>query len=179
AFERAHWRFGLERASTWMERPGELVQTRSAWTDKGLYAAYEGIPNGFWETSTYTNDHLVRVGLYGWLPQATNTSLDLPKATVEKVWMGWKAISGTSPCWLCPSAARNGEMEKACEWLLHLLFEFSDVWMSMGAVRVTTPYFQGSGALLYVIAMMAKGWSGSNRIAPGFPNRGWEMKVEG
>lgn len=38
-------------------------------------------------------------------------------------------------------AARNGEIEKATEWLLHPLSEFNSVDMPVGRVRVPTPYF--------------------------------------
>ncbi|TBU27369.1 Six-hairpin glycosidase-like protein [Dichomitus squalens] len=190
AFELAYWRFGLGHASTWMERLGERVP--SAWTEvrenlaplpieNGLYAVYEGIPSDFWDTPAYTNDHPALVGLYGWLPQTANVSLDIAKATAEKVWTTWNI----SNCWgwdfpmLAMSAARNGETEKAIDWLLHPLFEFDDIGMPVGGVRVPTPYFPGSGALLYAIAMMAEGWDGSNGTAPGFPQEGWEVRVEG
>ncbi|KAI0360798.1 hypothetical protein OH77DRAFT_1418813 [Trametes cingulata] len=190
AFELAYWRFGLERASTWMERLGEKVP--DAWTEvkenlaplpieDGLYAVYEGIPSDFWDTPTFTNDHPALVGLYGWLPQTANVSLDMAKATAEKVWTSWNI----SNCWgwdfpmLAMSAARNGETEKAVEWLLHPLFEFDDVGMPVGGVRVPTPYFPGSGSLLYAVAMMAEGWDGSQGAAPGFPKEGWEVRTEG
>ena len=104
AFELAYWRFGLGHASTWMERLGEEVP--GVWTEvrenlaplpieDGLYAVYEGIPSDFWDTPTYTNDHPALVGLYGWLPQTANVSLDLAKATAEKVWTTWNI----SNCW--------------------------------------------------------------------------------
>lgn len=80
---------------------------------------------------------------------------------------------------LAMSAARNGETEKAIEWLLHPLFEFDDVGMPVGGVRVPTPYFPGSGSLLYAMAMMAEGWDGSENAAPGFPEAGWEVRTEG
>lgn len=80
---------------------------------------------------------------------------------------------------LAMSAARNGESEQAIEWLLHPLFQFDDVGMPVGGVRVPTPYFPGAGALLYAVAMMGRGWDGSNATAPGFPENGWEVKVEG
>lgn len=80
---------------------------------------------------------------------------------------------------LAMSAARIGDTEKAIEWLLHPLFEFDDVGMPIGGVRVPTPYFPGSGALLYAIAMMASGWDGASQTAPGFPNQGWLVRVEG
>jgi hypothetical protein len=79
------------------------------------------------------------------------------------------------------SAARNGDVNQAIEWLLHPLFEFDDVGMPIGGVRVPTPYFPGSGALLYAVAMMAAGWDGSHGHgnAPGFPNQNWTVRVEG
>lgn len=80
---------------------------------------------------------------------------------------------------LAMSAARNGDQEKAVEWLLHPLFAFDDVGMPIGGARVPTPYFPGSGALLLAIAMMAKGWDGSHGSAPGFPSSGWVVRVEG
>ncbi|KAI0635047.1 Six-hairpin glycosidase-like protein [Trametes polyzona] len=190
AFELAYWRFGLDRASIWMERLGEEVPP--AWTEVrdnlaplpsegGLYAVYEGIPSDFWDTPTFTNDHPALVGLYGWLPRTGNVSLAMAKATAEKVWTSWNI----SNCWgwdfpmLAMSAARNGETEKAVEWLLHPLFEFDDVGMPVGGVRVPTPYFPGSGALLYAMAMMSEGWDGSEGAAPGFPKEGWAVRMEG
>ncbi|CDO74394.1 hypothetical protein BN946_scf184392.g5 [Trametes cinnabarina] len=189
AFELAYWRFGLDHASTWLTRLGEDVP--ALWTEvkenlaplpieNGLYAVYEGIPNDFWDTPTYTNDHPALVGLYGWLPRTANVSTDMAKATAEKVWTSWNI----SNCWgwdfpmLAMSAARNGETEKAIEWLLHPLFEFDDIGMPVGGVRVPTPYFPGSGALLYAVAMMAEGWDGSEGNAPGFPTRGWAVRTE-
>ena len=79
---------------------------------------------------------------------------------------------------LAMSAARNGEPEQAIEWLLHPLFEFDDVGMPIGGVRVPTPYFPGSGSLLYAVAMMGHGWDGSNSSAPGFPASGWNVRAE-
>ena len=79
---------------------------------------------------------------------------------------------------LAMSAARNGETEKAVEWLLHPLFAFDDVGMPVPASRVPTPYFPGSGALLYAVAMMAEGWDGSDGAAPGFPAEGWQIRTE-
>ena len=80
---------------------------------------------------------------------------------------------------LAMSAARNGETEKALEWLLHPLYQFDDVGMPIGGVRVPTPYFPGSGALLLAIAMMSAGWDESVHHAPGFPAEGWTVRAEG
>ncbi|KAI0749345.1 Six-hairpin glycosidase-like protein [Daedaleopsis nitida] len=192
AFELAYWRFGLGHASAWMARLGADVP--AAWTEVrenlaplptegGLYAVYEGIPSDFWDTPTYTNDHPALVGLYGWLPQTADVDLEVAKRTAEKVWTSWNITN----CWgwdfpmLAMSAARHGDTDKAVEWLLHPLFQFDDVGMPVGGVRVPTPYFPGSGSLLYAVAMMAEGWVGSEGQAPGFPSEaeGWVLRTEG
>jgi hypothetical protein len=92
---------------------------------------------------------------------------------------------------LAMSAARQGNQPKAVEWLLHPLFAFDDAGMPIGGARVPTPYFPGSGGLLYAVAMMAEGWDGFEldegmvaregvkyRQAPGFPE-GWNVRTEG
>jgi len=81
---------------------------------------------------------------------------------------------------LAMSAARQGMPEKAVDWLLNPLFQFDDVGMPLGGVKVPTPYFPGSGSLLLAIAMMAEGWDGSQSLgaSPGFP-QGWLIKTEG
>ncbi|KAJ3532417.1 hypothetical protein NM688_g7426 [Phlebia brevispora] len=189
AFELAYWRLGLQLAETWMMRLDAKVP--EAWvdvkkrlaplpTEDGLYAVYEGIENNFWTDPTYTNDHPAMVGLHGWLPLVPGVNETIAKLTADKVYTTWNI----SNCWgwdfpmLAMSAARNGEAEKAIEWLLHPLFQFDDVGMPIGGVRVPTPYFPGSGALLYAVAMMAEGWDGSLSPAPGFPADGWNVSTE-
>ncbi|TFK50312.1 hypothetical protein OE88DRAFT_1700972 [Heliocybe sulcata] len=190
AFELSYWKFGLALAEQWMVSLGEEVPAN--WTtvksnlaplpiENGTYAVYEGIPSDFWYTPTYTNDHPALTGLYGWLPETPGLNITMAKLTAEKAWAYWNI----SNCWgwdfpmLAMSAARNGETEQAIEWLLHPLFQFDDVGMPIGGARVPTPYFPGSGGLLYAVAMMAAGWDGSNRDAPGFPTEGWQVEVEG
>ncbi|KAJ7621325.1 hypothetical protein FB45DRAFT_992308 [Roridomyces roridus] len=107
--------------------------------------------------------------------------LQTSKLTTEKVWGAWNIsnVWGWDFPLLAMSAARIGEQEQAIEWLLHPLFQFDDAGMPVGGVRVPTPYFPGSGGLLYAIAMMAEGWDGSNGTAPGFPAEGWNVRAEG
>jgi hypothetical protein len=80
---------------------------------------------------------------------------------------------------LAMSAAKIGEPDTAVDWLLDPLFQFDEVGMPIGGVRVPTPYFPGSGGLLYAVALMAAGWDGSEGAAPGFPSEGWNVTVEG
>ncbi|KIY51551.1 hypothetical protein FISHEDRAFT_36968 [Fistulina hepatica ATCC 64428] len=191
SFELAYWRLGFELAEQWLIRLGEDVPR--LWIDvkeqlaplpvyNGTYVVYEGIESNFWDDPAYTNDHPALVGLYGWLPPTPGLDISIAKVTAEKVWAKWNI----SNCWgwdfgmLAMSAARNGETERAVEWLLDPWFNFDDVGMPEGGVRVPTPYFPGSGGLLLAIAMMAGGWTGSaNTSAPGFPRTGWNVTAEG
>ncbi|KAG6856151.1 hypothetical protein H0H87_007056 [Tephrocybe sp. NHM501043] len=190
ALELAYWRLGLDIASTWVKELGEEIPNDWATVannlaklpvDNGTYAVYEGIESNFWTDPAYTNDHPTLVGLHGWLPPTPGLDITVAKATAEKVWTHWNVTN----CWgwdfpmLAMSAARNGDQDKAIEWLLHPFFAFDDVGMPIGGVRVPTPYFPGSGALLLSIAMMAGGWDSSQGSAPGFPSSGWNVRAEG
>jgi len=190
AFELAYWRHGLGIAETWLEKLGESVPQN--WTivknglaklpvDNGTYKVFEDVEDNFWTDPTYINDHPALAGLHGWLPPTPGLDLETSKLTTEKVWTSWNVSNlwGWDFPMLAMSAARIGNQEQALEFLLHPLFQFDDVGMPVGGVRVPTPYFPGSGALLYAIAMMAHGWDGSNGTAPGFPANGWNVRAEG
>ncbi|KAJ7489245.1 Six-hairpin glycosidase-like protein [Mycena latifolia] len=208
AFELAYWRLGLGLAEAWMERLGEPVPENWTVVKEGLaklpvnngtYKVYEDVEDNFWTDPTYINDHPALAGLHGWLPPTEGLDLEISRLTTEKVWSSWNIsnVWGWDFPLLAMSAARIGEQEKAVEWLLHPLFQFDDVGMPVGGVRrvciygfvywyliilpyrVPTPYFPGSGGLLYAIAMMAEGWDGSNGTAPGFPAEGWNVRAEG
>ncbi|KAJ3903009.1 hypothetical protein F5879DRAFT_1010639 [Lentinula edodes] len=172
AFELAYWRFGLGLAEAWFNELRKIknnlaplpIQNNGTST---VYTVYEGIERDFWMDPAYINDHPSLVGLHG-----------IAKVTMEEVWARWNF----SNCWGWdfPMLAI-----KAIEWLLHPLFQFDDVGMPIGGVRVPTPYFPGSNTLLCATAMMAQGWNGSDEKereggkAPGFPRAGWNVSVEG
>jgi hypothetical protein len=81
---------------------------------------------------------------------------------------------------LAASAACNGAQGKTIDWLLHPEFQFDDIGMPIGGMRVPTPYFPGAGSFLYAIAVMSAGWDGAKQgNAPGFPVNGWSVQVEG
>jgi hypothetical protein len=51
---------------------------------------------------------------------------------------------------------------------------------NLGAEGRLPLYLPGNGGLLYAVALMAAGWDGADRSAPGFPiSRGWNVKFEG
>ncbi|KAF7377510.1 hypothetical protein MSAN_00173100 [Mycena sanguinolenta] len=190
SFELAYWRLTLGFAETWLERLGETVP--SNWTivknglaklpvNNGTYKVFEDVEDNFWTDPMYINDHPALAGLHGWLPPTEGLDLETSMLTTEKVWASWNVSNlwGWDFPQLAMSAARIGNQEQALEFLLHPLFQFDDVGMPVGGVRVPTPYFPGSGALLYAIAMMAEGWDGSSGNAPGFPAEGWNVRAEG
>ncbi|KAH9485660.1 hypothetical protein JR316_0002570 [Psilocybe cubensis] len=190
AFELSYWRFGLGLAETWMQKLGKEVPVQ--WTNvrnklaklpssNGTYDVYEGIEPDFWTDPAFTSNHPALVGLHGWLPPTQGLDINMAKATAEKVWASWNATDfwGWDFPMLAMSAARNGNPDKAIDWLLSPLFTFDDVGMPGGGVQVPTPYFPGAGALLLAVAMMSAGWDGSTAHAPGFPEDGWKVEYEG
>ncbi|EIW75495.1 hypothetical protein CONPUDRAFT_93307 [Coniophora puteana RWD-64-598 SS2] len=197
AFELAYWRFGLDLASAWLERLGELAP--ELWTavqdglaeypvdeEDGLYAVYEGIPDDFWTNPMFINDHPATVGMYGWLPAVQGVNISRVNETAHMVWESWNITNlwGWDFPLLALNAARSGEASDAVDWLLHPLFQFDDAGYPIGGVRVPTPYFPGSGALLYAIGLMAGGWDADAYGGPGggegagFPED-WVVRVEG
>ena len=48
-----------------------------------------------------------------------------------------------------------------------------------GYRRAAETYFPSNGSLLWAVGMMAAGWDGSEGHAPGFPEEGWTVRVEG
>ncbi|CAA7261884.1 unnamed protein product [Cyclocybe aegerita] len=203
AFELAYWRFGLSNARAWLHSINESVP--SLWQEveenlaplpvgkeDGLYAVYEGIEEDFWDMEQYISDHPALVGLVGWLPPTSGVDPTRARLTAEKVWAKWNV----SNCWgwdfpmLALNAARSSQPARAVDFLLHPLFPFDDVGMPVGGVRVPTPYFPGSGALLYAVGMMVGGWDGladdvddsgkdGYAKAPAFPKEGWKVRAEG
>lgn len=104
------------------------------------------------------------------------------------------------------TAARLGEPEVAVDWLFR---EFpNNQWGASGMTprvhvedeailigpaaggrnialdgrglrRTAETYFPSNGSLLLAVGMMAAGWDGSAGSAPGFPKKGWKVRVEG
>jgi hypothetical protein len=196
-FELAYWRFGLRVASQWKLRQHQTVP--EAWTTllKNLaplpivnttgnetYELYEGIPN-MWEDPDTTDDHPALIGVYGLLPTIPGVDESVVRNTAEEVYTTWNFTD----CWgwdfgmLAMNAVKLGDAERAVEFLLDPLFEFDDVGMPVGGVRVATPYFPGAGGLLLAVGMMAGGWSGDeggaeSGVAGRWPE-GWKVDVEG
>ncbi|KZV71063.1 hypothetical protein PENSPDRAFT_417738 [Peniophora sp. CONT] len=192
AFELTYFRLTLSLASNFMQSANESVP--DTWTSvlknlaplpiqDGLYAVYEGIEENWWDDAAFTSDHPSLAGLVGWLPPVPGLDLAMANATTRKVWETWHVdnLYGWDFPLLALSAARLGSPSQAIDFLLDPLFEFDDAGYPTGGTRVPTPYFPSSGSFLYAVAAMAAGWDGveEGREAPGFPEEGWMVAVEG
>lgn len=192
-FELAYWRWGLLLASQWFSRQGKAP--KASWahveahlaslpTDElGRYVTYEGLNSvSMWSDPNLTSDHPALLGICGWIPPIAGV-VDLPtvRRTAEQVARTWNisdSFGWDFPLLAMTAARALGNRTQAVAWLLHEVFQFDDVGMPLGGVRVTTPYFPSSGSLLYAVAMMAEGWDGAEGPAPGFPEE-WHVRSEG
>jgi hypothetical protein len=185
-FELSYWRFGLRTAQLWKER---LAQPRDEkWDDvlnrlsplpidDSVYVTYKGIPD-MW--GKYAYEHPALIGVLGMLP-GDGVDTATFKRTLERVYAKWdfKWTWGWDFPMLAMAAARNGQTEKAIDFLLFpgKAFHFDEHGLATGG---PFPYFPSNGALLTAVAMMTGGWDGSTGDTPGFPKNGqWSVKHEG
>jgi hypothetical protein len=94
----------------------------------------------------------------------------------------WKTTWGWDYPVMAMTAARVGEPEKAVDALLMDTPKnrYLAGGQNLGAEGRLPLYLPGNGGLLYAVALMAAGWDGADRSAPGFPiSRGWNVKFEG
>ncbi|CAG8977215.1 hypothetical protein HYALB_00007910 [Hymenoscyphus albidus] len=185
-FELSYWRFGLRIASTWKTR--QNLPIPSSWTHvlenlaplpitNGTYPIYENTPLMWIDPITYT-DHPAMIGIYGLLPPTPDLNLTIIQNTADKIEQIWdfENLYGWDFPMLAMNAVRLGRKEKAIRYLLDDNFAFDDVGMPIGGPRVATPYFPGSGGLLWAMGMVAGGWEGVE--GQQFPEA-WELGVEG
>ncbi|MFE4685137.1 hypothetical protein ACFRNJ_30770 [Streptomyces sp. NPDC056721] len=198
-FELSYWKFGLRIAQQWRER---LAQGRDPhWDDildhlaplpveDGVYVLYEGVPD-MW--TKHNTNHPDPIAAYGMLP-GDGVDLDTMRATTQKVRQTWPVTDLYA--WDFPllalNAARLGDTEAAVDYLLHERYGFTDTGLpASGKSGVPSPYFPAAGGLLYAVAMMCSGWSdspsgvrgargrsGRDGSAPGFPQQGWVVHWE-
>lgn len=188
AFELEYWRFGLSVAVKWREHLGQpapeewiavLTGLAAPPMEDDLYVICAGAVKDMW--TSYNWEHPSLAGLYGWLPGSTSLDLATVRATSQRVWDAWHL----DDCWgwdfgvLAMNAARLGEPSRAVDFLLNANMVFDDVGFEPGGRRVPFPYLPSAGSLLYAVAFMARGWTGSgNAQSPGFPKEGWVVRME-
>jgi len=185
-FELAYWYWALETAQKWRQRLG--LQRNPSWDKviknlsrptvrEGLYTAIETSPY------TITRDHPSMLCALGFLPQTPLIKSDVMKRTLEnvfKVW-DWPSTWGWDYPVMAMTAARLGEPEKAIDALF--VETQKNRYLANGhnyqSARLPL-YLPGNGGLLTAVAMMAAGWDGCDRPAPGFPDNGrWNILWEG
>ncbi|MDT8301012.1 MAG: hypothetical protein RQ760_05965 [Sedimentisphaerales bacterium] len=185
-FELAYWHWALETAQKWRQRLG--LERNPDW-DKVIKnlsqpTVREGLYTGI-ETSPYTitRDHPSMLCAIGFLPQTPLIKSDVMKRTLEnvfKVW-DWPSTWGWDYPVMAMTAARLGEPEKAVDALF--VEAQKNRYLANGhnyqSARLPL-YLPGNGGLLTAVAMMAAGWDGADRPAPGFPKNGqWNIRWEG
>ena len=185
-FELAYWYWALDTAQKWRQR---LDMERDAQWDKIINkishpTIRDGVYTGI-ETPPYTiyRDHPSMLCALGFLPQTPLIDPNVMKKTLDDVFAKWDFPStwGWDYPVMAMTAARLGEPEKAIDALF--LDTPKNKYLANGhnyqSERLPL-YLPGNGGLLTAVAMMAAGWDGSNKPAPGFPDNGkWNIRYEG
>jgi hypothetical protein len=187
-FELAYWSFGLRVAQRWRERLGMkrnpewervINQLSTLPTREGVYLAHENCPQTFTERN---HDHPSMLGALGML-SGRGVDHETMRRTLKRVMKEWQwdKTWGWDYPLTAMTAARLGETKIAVEALLMNAEKNRYLPNGHNYQRANLPcYLPGNGGLLYAIAMMAGGWTGSpRRLAPGFPDDGsWIVKAE-
>jgi len=183
-FELALWSWGLGVAADWCGRAGRQAPPR--WrevaggmarphTIDGIYAALATPPY------LVRDDHPSMLAALGVVPPTDVIDEAVMGCTFDDVWSRWDWASTWG--WDYPvaamCAARLGRPADA----VRALFTDSpkNHFLPNGHNRQTAElpiYLPANGALLWAIALMAAGWDGAARPAPGFPD-GWKVAVDG
>ncbi|UFU07198.1 hypothetical protein [Ruania halotolerans] len=185
-FELAYWRWGLHVANQWRERLGLPADPR--WAEvaarmrpphehDGCYTAL-GVPP--WTTRS---DHPAHVYALGVVPDTGYVDHATMRRTLHDVlndW-NWESTWGWDHPALAMTAARLGEPSLAVDLLLADHAKNTYLVNGHNWQTETLPaYLPGNGGLLIALAMMVKGWDGTDVQTPGFPADGsWVIRHEG
>ena len=186
-YELAYWHWGLSTAQRWCERLG--IPRHAEWdrviqglarppVRNGIYTAIEGEP------FTVYNDHPSMLCALGALPATPLVDALTMRSTLDDVlarW-NWNTTWGWDYPVMAMTAARLGEPAKAVDALLmdSPKNQYLAGGQNLGTKGRLPLYLPGNGGLLYAVAMMAGGWDGAIRSAPGFPvSGGWKIQWEG
>ena len=187
-YELSYWAWGLKTAQRWRERRNlarvaewdRIIERLSPLPVRdGVYIGAESQPN-LWQNNR--KDHPSFLAALGVLPGDMvdrETMRRTLHRTVEQ-W-DWSQTWGWDFPMMAMTAARLGEPDLAVRCLL------MDVPRNQYSLnghcnqrRFLAGYLPGNGGLLTALAMMAVGWDGGPRDAPGFPKDGkWQVRSEG
>ncbi len=190
-FEVTYWHQALKTALTWQERLG--IEKNEKWievSDNLVDLPREGdlyLPaanaEGYYESIDRKRDHPVVVGSLGMLPQTEKVDPEIMRNTFERIleeWQ-WETTWGWDYPMLAMTAARVGKPEDALKYLFMPMQKNTYLVNGHNYQNERLKlYLPGNGGLLTAVAMMAAGWDGSEKDAPGFPNDGsWNIRWEG
>jgi hypothetical protein len=185
-FELAYWAWGLQIAQQWRQRLG--LDAEPLWDRVAQALAPLPIRDGRYaeleRPVTRADGHPTMVGALGLVPDTGLVDRDVMGATLRGVLDSWDHSDtwGWDYPLLAMTACRLDQPETAVEALL--LAATKNTYLANGHNFQQLPelplYLPGNGGLLFAVAMMAAGWDGApDRPAPGFPEIGWRVRVEG
>lgn len=185
-FELAYWKFGLDIAVKWKQRQNLTVP--QMWTqiandlpplpvENDTYVIYTGVAD-MWNDPDLTSDHQSMAMIYGFISPPSDFNLTIFNNTMNRIYQTWNFTEsfGWDFPMLAMAAARLGDHDRAVDFLLHPAFQFDDVGMPVGGLRVPTPYFPGSASLLMAVALISGGWKDNPGVK--FPKE-WKVQAEG
>lgn len=176
-------------AQQWREREGKprradwdsiiRLLPPLAFNSDSLYLAAASAVNTYTDRRL-TSDHPALLGALGILPASRLTNEKIMRKTVDWIWDHWNWP--TSWGWDFPMTAmtyaRLGDANRAVDALL--MPQQKNTYLINGhnyqdsRLRI---YLPGNGGLLTAVAMMAVGWDGCQKKAPGFP-ADWDVRWE-
>jgi hypothetical protein len=207
SFELAYWSWTLSVAQQWRERLG--LPRDAAWDHvikhlsplpikDGKYVALESHPDT-WDNVDSRHDHPEMLMPLGFLPEGSYVDRATMERTLDAVLTTWDwetKIWGWDYPMIAMTAARLGRGDVAVEILMRNgpnnrylptghCPQRSDEALPKNPPpgarkREIAVYLPANGAFLSAVALMAGGWDGAPRPAPGFPaNAQWKVRVEG
>ena len=188
AFEVSYWRYTLETAVRWAKELGMEYDPRweevggkmaSLTEEDGCYLAHERCHTTF---TVQNHDHPSMLMSYGVLADE-RLSPEIMGNTLRKVLECWSypSLWGWDFAVMAMTAARLGDPSQAVDILLKDTPKNQYVRSGNNnqIIRKDLPlYLPGNGSLLLAIPMLAEGYEGCGRRAPGFPE-GWAVEAEG
>ena len=188
AFEVVYWSYTLKIAVDWAKRLGRDYDP--AWEETaehmalpasadGVYLAHDNCPDTF---ATFHIDHPSMLMAMGMLPGDRLDRATMER-TLDRVLKEWQYASlwGWDFAVMAMTATRLGRPETALEILLKDTpkNEYVASGNNRQRLRKDLPlYLPGNGSLLLALPMMAAGFEGCERPAPGFPED-WVVEAEG
>ncbi len=188
AFEVSYWRYTLGTAVRWARELGmecdprweEVGERMASLTEEdGCYLAHEKCHTTF---TVQNHDHPSMLMSYGVLADE-RLSGETMKNTLQKVLECWSypSLWGWDFAVMAMTAVRLGEPGQAVDILLKDTpkNQYVKSGNNNQIIRKDLPlYLPGNGSLLLAIPMMAEGYEGCGRKAPGFPED-WVVEAEG